>query len=75
MRIRDEPILEPTPPQSMTTTDFPAVTPAVLMTAPMPVMTPQAMRAALSSGTSLSMATAWLASTTTYSAKAPVRRP
>ncbi len=40
---------KPTPPQPMTTTLEPALTFAVLTTAPIPVSTPQAMRAALSS--------------------------
>ena len=41
--------LSPTPPQPMTTTLDPALTLAVLTTAPMPVSTPQAISAALSS--------------------------
>ena len=67
--------LRPTPPQPMTTTLDPALTPAVLTTAPIPVSTPQAISAALSSGTSFGMATAWDWSTTIRSANAPVRRP
>ena len=67
--------LRPTPPQPMTTTLEPALTPAVLTTAPIPVSTPQAMSDALSSGTSFGIATAWDWSTTMCSAKAPVRSP
>src|SRR6266404_2663881 len=67
-------LLRPTPPVPITTTLL-ALTPAVLMTAPMPVMTAQPMREAEAKGTSLGMATAWEPSTTTYSAKAPVPRP
>ena len=48
---------------------------AVLTTAPSPVMTPQASSEALSNGRSLGIVTACDWSTTTYSAKAPVRRP
>ena len=67
--------LRPTPPQPMTTTLDPVLTFAVLTTAPKPVSTPQAMRAALSSGMSLGIATACDWSTTMCSAKAPVRSP
>src|SRR5262249_20241614 len=48
---------------------------AVLVTAPKPVMTPHARSEAESSGRLVGMATAWEASTTTYSANAAVRRP
>ena len=48
---------------------------AVFTTAPSPVMTPQASSEALSSGTSFGIATACEDSTTTCSAKAPVRSP
>ena len=65
----------PTPPVPMITTHSPGRTPAVLVTAPKPVSTPQAISEAASSGTSFGMATAWEPSTTTYSANAPVRMP
>ena len=65
----------PTPPVPTTTTWEPVVTWAVFTTAPKPVMTPQASSEALAKGISVGMATAWEASTTAYSAKAPVSRP
>ncbi len=68
-------LFKPTPPVPITTTALPAGTRAVLTTAPSPVMTPQASKAAHSKGTSSGMGTTWDCSTTTYSAKAPVRRP
>ena len=67
--------LRPTPPQPITTTLDPALTLAVLTTAPMPVSTPQAISDALSSFRSFGITTACEASTTMCSAKAPVRRP
>ena len=67
--------LSPTPPQPMTTTLEPGLTPAVLTTAPSPVSTPQAMSAALSRAMSFGIAIACDWSTTMRSAKAPVRRP
>ena len=60
----------PTPPVPITTTLLPGWTPAVLMTAPTPVITPHASSAALSSGISAGTATACEASMTTCSAKA-----
>ena len=60
---------------SDTTTLDPGLTLAVLTTAPIPVMTPQAISDALSSGISRGMRATWLASTTTCSAKAPIRIP
>ena len=42
----------PTPPQPITATEEPASTPAVLMTAPTPVATPQPIRQATSNGSS-----------------------
>ncbi len=59
----------------MTTTLDPGFTAAVLTTAPSPVSTPQAISAALSSGTSFGIAIVCDWSTTMCSAKAPVRRP
>jgi len=68
-------LFKPTPPVPITTTVLPAGTRAVLTTAPSPVMTPQASKEAHSNDISSGMGTIWDCSTTTYSAKAPVRRP
>ena len=66
-------LLSPTPPVPTTTTSAPAGTCAVLKTAPRPVITPQESSDALSSGTSVGIATTCEACTVTMSAKAPVR--
>jgi hypothetical protein len=68
-------LLRPTPPVPMTTTLLPAGTAAVLSTAPQPVITPHANKAALSRGIDSGIGTTCDWSTTAYSAKAPVRRP
>ena len=68
-------LLRPTPPQPMTTALDPGRAAAVLITAPTPVSTPQAIRLALSRGTAFGIATAWLASIVTCRAKAAVRKP
>ena len=60
--------LRPMPPTPNTVTSWPCFTSARLNTAPTPVMTPQPMRAADSSGTSFGMGTTWLAWTTVVSA-------
>jgi len=62
----------PTPPQPKTTTDEPGVTLAVLIAAPTPVMTPQPMSDAISSGTVGSMGTTACCGRTISSAKVPV---
>jgi hypothetical protein len=68
-------LLSPTPPVPMTTTLAPTGTFAVFVTAPKPVRTPQASNAAHSNGTSLGIATTCEASTSAYSANAPVPKP
>ena len=62
----------PTPPQPRTATLAPGLTFAVLSAAPTPVVTPQPMSAALSSGTRVSMGTAWLSLTTVRSTNTDV---
>ena len=59
----------PMPPQPNTATVLPAVTLAVLITAPAPVMTPQPTRAARSSGISASIFTTAFSCTSICSAK------
>ena len=54
----------PTPPHPKTATDVPGSTPAVLIAAPTPVVTPQPTSAATSMGMSLSMGTAATSGTT-----------
>ncbi len=68
-------LFRPTPPAPMTTAVSPGRSRAVLVTAPSPVITPQARRAALSNGTSFAIATACEAWTTTLCAKAAVLTP
>ena len=65
----------PTPPAPITTTVSPGRTRASRATAPIPVMTAQAIRQALVSGTPSGIATACDACTTTSSANAPQRSP
>ena len=62
----------PTPPQPKTTTDDPGVTLAQFTAAPTPVVTPQPMRAAISKGTSSSMAIAARSWMVAYSLNVPV---
>src|SRR4051794_8721321 len=61
----------PTPPHPITTTVSPARTPAVLRTAPTPVLTPQLMSAPTSNGTSSGRATRLYLVTTPSSANTP----
>jgi hypothetical protein len=63
--------LSPTPPQPNTTAIEPGSTLAVLMTAPTPVMTPQLISAALSSGTAGSTFTTLSTCSVAYSAMTP----
>jgi len=63
--------LIPTPPAPNTTTDDPGRTLAVLIAAPAPVITPQPMSAATSSGMSLSILIDACCGTIVYSAKVP----
>jgi hypothetical protein len=71
----------PTPPQPITATDDPGVTPAVFSAAPSPVVTPQPSRASSSSTRSVWTATTDASCTTMASANvpqphtAPARRP
>ena len=60
--------LSPTPPQPKTATRSPGRTPAVFQTTPMPVVTAQPTRAAMSSGIAGSMRTHDRAGTTARSA-------
>jgi hypothetical protein len=62
----------PTPPQPTTATVSPSATRAVLVTAPKPVMTPQASSEATGKAMSRDTFTAWLVNQA-FSAKAPVR--
>ncbi len=61
----------PTPPQPITATLDPGCTPAVLRTAPSPVVTPQPSRASCSSARSVATATIDASSTTIASANVP----
>ena len=61
----------PTPPAPKTATDCPASTRAVLITAPTPVITPQPIRQARSSGMSASIGMQPLSGTTVHSAIEP----
>ncbi len=67
--------LSPTPPQPITATWLPGWICAVFVTAPKPVITPQASSDAASKAISFGIIATWLLSTTTFSAKAPVRSP
>ena len=62
----------PTPPQPNTATESPRVTPPVLMTAPMPAMTPQPSKPAAVAGALGSTLVHWPAATSVFSAKAPM---
>ena len=62
----------PTPPQPITATESPRVTPPVLMAAPSPAITPHPTRPATWGLASGSTFTAWIASTRVSSAKAPI---
>ena len=62
----------PTPPQPNTATDWPLVTPAVLIAAPIPAITPQPSRPAAVAGASGSTLVHWPAATRVLSAKAPM---
>jgi hypothetical protein len=62
----------PTPPQPMTATVSPRLTPPVLTAAPKPAMTPQPMRPAASGRARESITTHWPAATSVSSAKAPM---
>ena len=64
--------LRPTPPSPTTATDAPAGTRAVLTTAPTPVITAQPKIAATSGGTSGSIRTTELGTTTARSANAEI---
>src|SRR5918999_1787397 len=63
--------LRPTPPQPNTATVAPGSTPAVLITAPTPVVTPQPTSDACANGMSLSIGTAATSATSAYSANVP----
>ncbi len=68
-------LFRPTPPAPITATVAPGSIAAVLATAPKPVMTPQASRAAWRMSKSSGTTASCEASTTTRSANAPVRIP
>src|SRR6266700_3298920 len=68
-------ILSPTPPVANTATVEPGSTPAVLSTAPTPVITAQPISAAMVIGTSGSMGMAADSCTTLYSANEDMPRP
>src|ERR687889_362162 len=64
----------PTPPQPITATDLPRVTPPVLMAAPMPAITPQPSSPTAAGRASGSTFVHWPACTSVLSANAPMPR-
>ena len=64
----------PTPPQPITATVSPRVTPPVLMAAPMPAITPQPSRPAVAAGMAGSTLVHWPEATRVFSANAPMPR-
>ncbi len=62
----------PTPPQPNTATDWPRVTPAVLIAAPSPAITPQPSRPATAGGADGSTFVHWPEATRVLSANAPM---
>ena len=62
----------PTPPQPMTATESPRLTPPVLMAAPRPAITPQPSRPAAVAGAAGSTLVHWPAWTSVFSMNAPI---